>query len=99
KRFVKEFFKGRTELLELATTDDSYRRIVDALRNPVQQELVKKPDRGNHLVLAGPGSGKTRVLVHRIAYLLRVRRIVGTRIIALAFNRSAAAELRRRLFA
>ncbi|MCD6679850.1 MAG: RecQ family ATP-dependent DNA helicase [Burkholderiaceae bacterium] len=99
KRFVKEFFKGRTELLELATTDDSYRRIVDALRNPVQQELVQKPDRGNHLVLAGPGSGKTRVLVHRIAYLLRVRRIAGTRIIALAFNRSAAAELRRRLFA
>ncbi|MDT3678947.1 MAG: RecQ family ATP-dependent DNA helicase [Burkholderiaceae bacterium] len=99
KRFVKEFFKGRTELLELATTDDSYRRIVDALRHPVQQELVKKPDHGSHLVLAGPGSGKTRVLVHRIAYLLRVRRIPGARIIALAFNRSAAAELRRRLFA
>ncbi len=99
KRFVKEFFKGRTELLELATTDDSYRRIVDALRHPVQQELVRKPDHGNHLVLAGPGSGKTRVLVHRIAYLLRVRRVAGARIIALAFNRSAAAELRRRLFA
>ncbi len=99
RRFVKEFFKGRTELLELATTDDSWRRIVDALRHPAQQELVTKPDHGNHLVLAGPGSGKTRVLVHRIAYLLRVRRIAGARIIALAFNRSAAAELRRRLFA
>lgn len=99
KRFVREFFRGRAELLELATTDDSYRRIVDTLRNRVQQELVKKPDHGNHLVLAGPGSGKTRVLVHRIAWLLRVRRIEGSRIIALAFNRSAAAELRRRLFA
>ena len=99
KRLVKEYFKGRTELLELATTDDSYRRIVDALRHPVQEELVKKPDRGNHLILAGPGSGKTRVLVHRIAYLLRVRRIPPTRIIALTFNRGAAAELRRRLHA
>lgn len=99
KRFVKEYFRGRTELLELATTADSYRRIVDALQHPVQQALVKKPDHGNHLVLAGPGSGKTRVLVHRIAYLLRVRRTAPTRIIALAFNRSAAAELRRRLFA
>ncbi|MFA7504202.1 MAG: RecQ family ATP-dependent DNA helicase [Burkholderiaceae bacterium] len=98
RRFVKEWFAGRTELLDLATTADSYRRIVGDLRNAVQQQLVTKPGHGNHLVLAGPGSGKTRVLVHRIAYLLRVRRVAPTRIIALAFNRSAAAELRRRLF-
>ncbi len=99
KRFVKEWFAGRTELLELATTAESYQRIVDSLGSPAQERLVARPDHGNHLVLAGPGSGKTRVLVHRIAYLLRVRRVAPTRIIALAFNRSAAAELRRRLFA
>ncbi|WP_298826364.1 RecQ family ATP-dependent DNA helicase [uncultured Piscinibacter sp.] len=99
KRFVREFFKGRTDLLELATTDESFRRIVDDLHHPVQQALVEKPEHGNHLVLAGPGSGKTRVIVHRIAYLLRVRRVAPDRIIALAFNRSAAVELRRRLVA
>ncbi len=99
KRFVREFFKGRADLLELATTDESFRRIVDALQHPVQQALVEKPASGNHLVLAGPGSGKTRVIVHRIAYLLRVRRVAPQRIIALAFNRSAAVELRRRLAA
>ncbi|HEY0879283.1 MAG TPA: RecQ family ATP-dependent DNA helicase [Zeimonas sp.] len=99
KRFAKEWFAGRSELLELATTAESYRRIVDRLGNAAQQRLVTKPDQGNHLVLAGPGSGKTRVLVHRVAWLLRVRRVAPTRIIALAFNRSAAAELRRRLFA
>jgi ATP-dependent DNA helicase RecQ len=99
RRFVREFFKGRTDLLELATTDESFRRIVEDLQHPVQQALVEKPEHGNHLILAGPGSGKTRVIVHRIAYLLRVRRVASERIIALAFNRSAAVELRRRLIA
>ena len=97
RQFVREFFKGRSELLELATTAESFRRIVDDLDHPVQQALVEAPEQGNHLVLAGPGSGKTRVIVHRIAYLLRVRRVPADSIIALAFNRSAAAELRRRL--
>jgi ATP-dependent DNA helicase RecQ len=99
RRFVREFFKGRADLLKLATTDESFRRIVDDLRHPVQQALVTMPEHGNHLVLAGPGSGKTRVIVHRIAYLLRVLRVSPERIIALAFNRSAAVELRRRLIA
>ena len=49
------------------------------------------------LVLAGPGSGKTRVLVHRIAYLIRVRRENPRGILALAYNRHAAVEIRRRL--
>ena len=48
-------------------------------------------------MLAGPGSGKTRVLVHRIAYLVRVRREDPRGIIALAYNRHAAVEIRRRL--
>jgi len=99
RRFLREWFKGRTDLLDLATTDVSFRRIVDDLQHPVQQGLVEMPEHGNHLVLAGPGSGKTRVIVHRIAYLLRVKRVAAERIIALAFNRSAAVELRRRLIA
>ena len=49
------------------------------------------------LVLAGPGSGKTRVLVHRIAYLIRARRENSRGILALAYNRHAAVEIRRRL--
>lgn len=98
-RFLRSFFRGRTDLLKLATTEESLRRIVADLHHPVQQQLVEKPGEGNHLVLAGPGSGKTRVIVHRIAYLLRVERVAPKRIIALAFNRSAAVELRCRLLA
>ena len=96
-KFLRKYFGGRTELLRQATTDDSYRRIIQALQHPGQEALVTKPGPGNRLVLAGPGSGKTRVIVHRIAALLRVHRVAGARILALAFNRSAAIELRRRL--
>ena len=49
------------------------------------------------LALAGPGSGKTRVLVHRIAYLIRAKREHPRGILALAYNRHAAVEIRRRL--
>lgn len=97
KQFIKEFFRGRTDLLERKTTDESYRRIVDDLQHPVQEALVTQKKSGNYLVLAGPGSGKTRVIVHRIAYLLRVLRVSPGRIIAMAYNRSAAVQLRRRL--
>jgi ATP-dependent DNA helicase RecQ len=86
-------------VLERATTAESYRRIVEDLRHPVQQHLVAARDDGNCLVLAGPGSGKTRVVVHRVAYLLRVVRAPADSILVLAFNRSAAHELRRRLHA
>lgn len=99
KQFLKEFFRGRADLLERKTTDESYRRIVDDLQHPVQEALVTQSRTGNHLVLAGPGSGKTRVIVHRIAYLLRVLRVSPGRIIALAYNRGAAIQLRRRLLA
>ena len=48
-------------------------------------------------MLAGPGSGKTRVVVHRCAYLLRVQRVDPRGILMVCFNRAAALELRRRL--
>jgi ATP-dependent DNA helicase RecQ len=99
RQFLREYFWGRSDMLQLATTDESYRRIVDDLQHPAQETLVQMPERGNHLVLAGPGSGKTRVIVHRIAYLLRVKRVPPEHIIALAFNRSAAISLKRRLLA
>ena len=80
------------------TTPESWRNIVECLDNPVQQNIVAdEREKTNVLVLAGPGSGKTRVLVHRIAYLLRVRRENPRGILALAYNRHSAVEIRRRL--
>lgn len=97
--FVRRFFGDQREMLSRATTAESFARIVDALRNPAQTEIVAAPADGNRLVLAGPGAGKTRVIVHRCAYLLRVLRVPAHRILVLCFNRAAALALRRRLTA
>ncbi|QVL46951.1 MAG: RecQ family ATP-dependent DNA helicase [Thiocapsa sp.] len=95
--FVKRWLADRREQLLRATTAESFRRIVEDLGNPEQIEIVAAPEDGNRLVLAGPGSGKTRVIVHRCAFLLRVLRVPAHRILVLCFNRGAALELRRRL--
>ncbi|MGB4227708.1 MAG: RecQ family ATP-dependent DNA helicase [Candidatus Dechloromonas phosphoritropha] len=95
--FIRRYFAGRKEILERATTEESWRRIVDSLRHPLQQRLVAEKADSNRLILAGPGSGKTRVIVHRVAYLLRVLREAPGSIIVLAFNREAAWEIRQRL--
>lgn len=95
--FIRRYFAGRKDILERATTEESYQRIVESLRHPLQQRLVtEKPD-VNRLILAGPGSGKTRVIVHRVAYLVRVLRESPSSILVLAFNRGAAWEIRQRL--
>ena len=95
--FIRRYFAGRKEILERATTEESYRRIVDSLRHPLQQRLVSEKPDTNRLILAGPGSGKTRVIVHRVAYLVRVLREAPSSILVLAFNRGAAWEIRQRL--
>ncbi|HRF73922.1 MAG TPA: hypothetical protein PL117_14230, partial [Accumulibacter sp.] len=59
--FIRRYFAGRKEILERATTEESYRRIVESLRHPLQQRIVAERPDANRLILAGPGSGKTRV--------------------------------------
>ncbi|MGB0904500.1 MAG: UvrD-helicase domain-containing protein, partial [Mangrovicoccus sp.] len=96
--FLKLWMPGRPSALRRQTTEASYEKIVGQLRNPVQERIVSDDrEQTNMLVLAGPGSGKTRVLVHRIAYLARVRRENPRGILVLSYNRHAAAEIRVRL--
>ncbi len=96
--FQKKWLPGRGTELRRQTTGSSWKSIVEDLGNPVQQKIVADDrEQTNVLVLAGPGSGKTRVLVHRIAYLIRVRREDPRGILVLAYNRHAAAEIRARL--
>lgn len=96
--FMMRWLPGRDREIGRQTTPESWRRIVEDLNNPVQQRIVADDrERTNVLVLAGPGSGKTRVLVHRIAYLVRARRENPRGILAMAYNRHAAVQIRRRL--
>ncbi len=97
-RFLAKWLPQQVDAISKPVTPTTWRSIVEALGNAQQQRIVADDRvRTNVLVLAGPGSGKTRVLVHRIAYLIRVRRENPGGILALAYNRHAANEIRTRL--
>lgn len=98
QEFKGKWFPGQKQQIARPTTPESYDAIVTSLNDEAQQRIVTRDIRRNHLVLAGPGSGKTRILVHRVAWLLRRQRIRPRQFLVVCYTRANALELRRRLF-
>jgi len=93
--FDKLYSNLGTPETKLPVIKEDLDRIVDCL-NDTQKKIVYS-ESSALAVIAGPGSGKTRTIVHRIAYLVKVKRVDPHRILVLAYNRNAIKELRIRL--
>ena len=101
---LKDYF-----LTTLASFKEKYLPNVDISNPPIiseilnnlsdaQKEIVKDDTSRALLVLAGPGSGKTRTIVNRVAHLIAISGVSPSRILVLSHTRTAAAEVRKRLY-
>lgn len=81
--------------MQMPPPQDDISYLIDPL-NDAQREAVCAPPQPM-LVLAGAGSGKTRVLIHRIAWLMKVEQVSPHAILAVTFTNKAAAEMKNRL--
>lgn len=97
---IKTYLAGNDKFLDVdinAPYIKDYKKVVlPSFFSPVQTQIIKDTSRAS-LVLAGPGSGKTTVVVHKVAYLLMIEHIKPEKILILAYNRLAVSELRLRL--
>lgn len=97
KRFVAKYFKGnRVREIERNVTPDRYQQLFGAL-SAKQMEIISDKESRCIVVAAGPGSGKTRVLVHKLASLLMLEDVKHEQLLMLTFSRAAAIEFKQRL--
>ncbi len=97
--FLNKYFKGnRQKEIKQNITPAKFRQLFGEL-SPSQLSVIKD-DKSPHIVVAaGPGSGKTRVLVHKLASLLLMEDVKHEQLLMLTFSRAAATEFKKRLFA
>ncbi len=97
--FVKKWFPGRGQEIKRRCSAKMYGKITDGLTKEQFPIVTESRPNTNTLVLAGPGSGKTHIIVHRAAYLIKVLRESPSSVMIMTYNRHAADEIRRRLHA
>lgn len=97
--FLNKYFPGsRQDDIKRPLTPAKFQQLFGAL-SPAQLEIIKDRENPYIVVAAGPGSGKTRVLVHKLASLLLTEDIKHEQLLMLTFSRAAATEFKKRLLA
>ncbi len=97
KKFVAKYFKGeRGDEIQRNLTPQKYKQLFGQLSKR-QMEIISDKDSHCIVVAAGPGSGKTRVLVHKLASLLLLEDVKHEQLLMLTFSRAAATEFKQRL--
>ena len=97
KKFITKYFKGeRINEIQLNLTPQKYKQLFNQLSKR-QMEIISDKDSRCIVVAAGPGSGKTRVLVHKLASLLLLEDVKHEQLLMLTFSRAAATEFKQRL--
>lgn len=97
KKFLSQYFSGeRAVEIERNITPAKYRQLFDTLSER-QLEIIRDNSSQYIVVSAGPGSGKTRVLVHKLASLLLMEDVKHEQLLMLTFSRAAAIEFKQRL--
>ena len=95
--FLNKYFPGsRQDDIKRTLTPAKFQQLFGTL-SPSQLEIIKDRDNQYIVVAAGPGSGKTRVLVHKLASLLMAEDVKHEQLLMLTFSRAAATEFKKRL--
>ena len=98
KKFIAKYFAGREDEINRNITPEKFDRIFGSL-SPRQQEIINDDKSKYIVVTAGPGSGKTMVLVRKLASLYQMEDTKHEQLLMLTFSRAAATEFRQRLSA
>jgi len=97
--FLSKYFPGsKADELKLRMTPSKFRQLFGEL-SPTQLKIINDNESRYIVVAAGPGSGKTKVLVHKLASLLLMEDVKHEQLLMLTFSRTAATEFKKRLFA
>lgn len=95
--FLSKYFKGsRQNEININITPAKFKQLFGEL-SPSQLRIIKDNETKHIVVAAGPGSGKTRVLVHKLASLLLMEDVKHEQLLMLTFSRAAATEFKKRL--
>lgn len=95
--FLGKYFKGsRQNEIKRNITPSKFRQLFGEL-SPTQLKIINDNESKYIVVAAGPGSGKTRVLVHKLASLLLMEDVKHEQLLMLTFSRAAATEFKQRL--